>query len=160
MIGATHKIGANDNEASTTVSRDINAPVERVFDAFGQIAALQAWFRPDPTISLAVRSLDFRAGGRFVFDFGYADGTVKTLRGDYIRIIAPYRIEFTWIWDAPDEHQGIETQVTIDLEPRDGKTRLVVTHAKLPQTAARQRYQIGWAACWDALEVWIEKTRF
>jgi uncharacterized protein YndB with AHSA1/START domain len=55
------------------------------------------------------------------------------------------RLVFTWTWEPPDLHAGIETVVSITLAPDDRGTRLRVRHEGLPTDESRDRHDAGWS---------------
>jgi uncharacterized protein YndB with AHSA1/START domain len=72
--------------------------------------------------------------------------------GVFREILPPRRLVFTWTWEAPDPHAGLETLVTVELLASGGDTEVVVTHEWFPTAATRDRHEAGWRATLDRLE--------
>ena len=71
----------------------------------------------------------------------------------------PHRLVFTWTWEPPDRHAGIETLVTVVLEASGDETEVVVTHDRFPTNASRDRHETGWDTTLDRLEVLLKEHR-
>ena len=71
--------------------------------------------------------------------------------GAYRAIEAPRRIVFSWIIEPPDEHAGIESEVTATITPRDGGAELFIRHEKLGRSDAVHRHAHGWQGTLEAL---------
>jgi uncharacterized protein YndB with AHSA1/START domain len=66
--------------------------------------------------------------------------------------VAPARrLVFTWTWEPPDVHAGIETLVSVTLAPKDRGTRLQVRHEGFPTNASRDRHDVGWSGTLERL---------
>lgn len=66
--------------------------------------------------------------------------------GEYRILARPHKLAFTWTWEPPDPHAGIETLVTIDLQEKDGGTELALTHARFPTEQTMRQHESGWGA--------------
>jgi uncharacterized protein YndB with AHSA1/START domain len=122
-----------------------------VFRAFTEADLLERWFCPSPDVTMKVSQLDVRAGGRYRFVFAYPGGHIAVVVGEYRTIARPHRLVFTWTWEAPDPHAGIETLVTIALHDKDGGTELALTHARFPTELTMRQHESGWGATLDRL---------
>ena len=130
----------------------------RVFDAFASANALEQWFSPSPDVGTDVVEFDFRVGGRYQIGFVLPEGTETSIRGEFIRIERPIQLCFTWSWEKPDPHAGIETLVTIDFIDAVGSTEVVVAHEKLEDTEMKERHSAGWLGAMQRLQTWLELT--
>jgi uncharacterized protein YndB with AHSA1/START domain len=129
----------------TVVARQLyDAPPERVFRAFTEPALLQRWFSPGADVAIEVLAHDLRPGGKYRFRYRESDGTVSIVAGEFREITEPRRLVFTWTWEAPDPHAGIETLVTIAIVADGAGTEVVVTHARFPDEPSRARHEAGW----------------
>jgi uncharacterized protein YndB with AHSA1/START domain len=68
--------------------------------------------------------------------------------GRFVRIEKPRVIEHTWMSEATN---GIETTVTITLEPNGKDTRITVRHTGLPDEKSRHDHEEGWKFITGAL---------
>ncbi|GAA1037219.1 SRPBCC domain-containing protein [Virgisporangium ochraceum] len=129
-----------------TIDRTLAFPVERVWRAMTDPAALTAWFWPrrfDPTVEV-----DLRVGGRYRID-GPAVG--MAVSGEYVAVEPPHRLVFTWLWDGEDA----ETLVTVELTPTADGTRLVLRHERFVDDEAAKSHAQGWDDCLDRLPAWL-----
>lgn len=129
---------------SITVRRLVRANRTRAFKAFASAHALAQWFTPDASISLEVVDFDFVPQGRFRLRFTMPDGTRPGVGGQYLVIDQPERIVFSWIWEAPDIHAGIPTQVSVRFSQQGDRTEVTITHDRLPTQDTCERHKLGW----------------
>jgi uncharacterized protein YndB with AHSA1/START domain len=69
-----------------------------------------------------------------------------------LTIDPPRALAFTWIWEPPDVHAGIETRVVVTLAERAGATTVEVVHERFPDVESRDRHEAGWADTLDRLQ--------
>lgn len=142
MSGATH---------SVIVRRNLSAPRERVFEAFQRGDLLAQWFSPSQQVEMQILDLQFRPEGTFRFRYSFPDGSQSTVKGVYRSIIPSKELAFSWVWEEPDRHAGIVTEVKVVFISRGSKTEVVVTHDRLPDRDSKDRYANGWAVYLDRL---------
>lgn len=133
------------------VRRWYRAPRELAFRAFTQADLMEKWFCPDPSVALIVDRLDAKEGGTYRFLFHFPDGRIVPLIGTYQVLDPPSRIVKTWTWEPPDPDAGIETQVTITFEEKDGGVEVTVTHERFPSQERYRQHESGWAGALDNL---------
>lgn len=136
---------------TVTIRRNINAPRNTVFDAFRDPEALAQWFSPNPSIRVQVLAFDFRDGGTFRIFYHMPDGTQKGVGGIYSSITPPDELNFTWIWEEPDPHAGLETHVRVQLLDKGDDTEVVLTHTKLPSEDVATHHGEGWKGILEGL---------
>jgi uncharacterized protein YndB with AHSA1/START domain len=95
---------------------------------------------------------DLRPGGRYRFAFRFPDGAEAIVRGEFLEIRRPGSLVFTWTWEEPDPHAGMETKVSVLLSASGNGTELVVTHERFPEESVRNRHDEGWSTTLDRLE--------
>jgi uncharacterized protein YndB with AHSA1/START domain len=134
------------------VRRLLAAPLERVFAAFAQPSLVARWLRPSPDVKLTVLAFDFRPGGAYRFAYDVSDAQRMVVGGTFRTIVAPSHIVFSWLIEPPDEHAGIDSEVTVQLMPRGASTELTIRHAKLDRVDANLRHDQGWRGALDLLE--------
>jgi uncharacterized protein YndB with AHSA1/START domain len=134
------------------VRRVLNASREAVFAAFSDQTLIAQWLRPSPDVKLIVLTFDFRPGGAYRFAYDVSDDQRMVVGGTFRVIEAPARIVFTWLIEPPDEHAGIDSEVTVQLVPRGSSTELTIRHAKFGRADADMRHEQGWRGALDLLE--------
>jgi len=126
------------------VKRRFRAARDLVFRAFVEPATLETWFSPSPEIATEVLEHDARVGGRYRIGFRFPDGSRISVLGTFREISPPVRLAFSWTWEPPDVHAGVETLVTIVFDERDGGTEVTVRHDRFPDAPSRDRHDEGW----------------
>jgi uncharacterized protein YndB with AHSA1/START domain len=112
---------------------EIRAPAAAVYEMFTDPAKLVRW--------IGIRAmLEPRPGG--VFRFELMPG--EFCSGRYVELVPARRVVFTWGWEsgAIAVEPGSST-VEVDLEERDGVTRLTLTHRGL-DPGVRAMHDEGW----------------
>ena len=134
------------------VRRRLSASVERVFAAFADAALVARWLRPSPDVMLTVLEFDFRAGGAYRFAYDVPDGRRMIVGGTYRSIERPTRIVFSWLIEPPDEHAGIDSEVTVTLASSGSATELTIRHARFERADAEARHDEGWRGALELLD--------
>lgn len=137
------------------VRRRFAAGPEQVFAAFAEARLVGRWLSPSPGITLTLLQFDFREGGgyRFAYDF---PGGRTVVAGRYRSIEPPSKIVFSWTIEPPDEHAGLESEVTVTIRRDSAGTELVIRHEKLTRAGAAARHDQGWRGALDQLARTIE----
>jgi uncharacterized protein YndB with AHSA1/START domain len=139
------------------VRRLVDASPERVFGAFADKSLLAQWLRPSPDVKLTVLAFDFRPGGAYRFAYDVPDGRRMVVGGTFRTIESPSRIVFSWLIEPPDEHAGIDSEVTVTLVPSGTATELTIRHAKFGRADAELRHEQGWSGALDLLEAQLRE---
>jgi uncharacterized protein YndB with AHSA1/START domain len=139
------------NEAFAEVRRRFKAAPERVFAAFADARLVGRWLSPSPEITLVVLSFDFRVGGAYRFAYHMPGGGTVIVGGVYRVIDPPAKIVFSWIIEPPDEHAGIESEVTVTIAADGAGAELLIRHQRLARTDAVKRHAAGWQGALDQL---------
>ena len=137
--------GQRMTEHEVELSHWYDATPERVFHAWIDADALAQWMGPFNT-KTEVHEQDLRVGGTFRWTI-YEDGRYP-VHGTFLEIDPPHRLRFTWIWDHGD-YEGVETEVTLTMEPQDGGTRLTLRHVNLLDAVAAEKHGHGWGNSLD-----------
>ena len=131
---------------SLSLSRVITVEPEQVFKAFTDPEWYSAWWGPPGTRS-EVRELDLRVGGAYRIDMHLPDGTLAVLYGRYRQVRPPALLSYTWAWEG----EGVETLVTLEIEPHPAGTELTVTHEGFTDQPQRDMHEQGWSGSLDRL---------
>jgi uncharacterized protein YndB with AHSA1/START domain len=139
------------------VSRLINAPRERVFDAWVKAEKLAQWWGPHGFTN-ARCEIDPRPGGKIYIEMiRDSDGKSFPLDGEVEIVEAPSRIMLRARgYNPANEKTTIGDRVTATFEEQAGKT-LVTVHLYVLEVApafaeAAKRMDIGWSQSLQKLE--------
>jgi uncharacterized protein YndB with AHSA1/START domain len=122
--------------------RVIDAPRQRVFEAWTDPAQITRWFGP-AGFTCETTECDIRAGGRWRFTYTGPDGTKWTNRIDYLAIDPPRLIEMEHGSDTDDDAMRFHVTITFDAQS-NGKT--VLTMRQLHPSAERRKAVIDFGA--------------
>lgn len=128
----------DDQNLTLTVSRTINAPAARIFEAWLDPVLMAKFMVPRPDMHVREVRADPRVGGRFrVVMVGDKDYPHE---GTYQEITRHTRLVFTWEapWSAPD------STVTITLTPEGQATKVDLTQVRFMSTESRDSHAQGW----------------
>lgn len=139
-----------------TLRKQLSVSAEKVFELVSTPDYMVQWFSPNPDISLSIKKYDFVVGGHYEYCYTLADGTERTLHGEFCDIRENARIVFTWVWLPPDLHADIDTLVTWDLVANDEGTEFIVTHEQITLADMRDRQLAGWEGAANRLKALIE----
>jgi uncharacterized protein YndB with AHSA1/START domain len=141
----------SDDAAAVTVERYLRASPARVFDAFTDAVVVGRWLTPSPEVTLTVLQFDFRVGGRYRFAYVTPGRGTMHVNGDFRRIQPPEHLIFGWNIEPPDEHAGVQSQVSVTVRPSGEGTHLVIHHEYLGAPSAARRHAEGWRGALDQL---------
>lgn len=137
------------------LSRTIDAPRTRVFEAWAKPEHIRHWFAPKP-YTLSVEKLDFRTGGSFRMAMHAPDGTTHAFSGSYKEVVPPEKIVWTGEFlDGPPEQ--IHTEVIFTEQGNKTKINVRQTFSVVtPQTEpATKGAKQGWTMTLDQLETFV-----
>jgi uncharacterized protein YndB with AHSA1/START domain len=133
------------------VRRRLDAAPQRVFAAFADPGLVSRWLKPAPEVALAVVEFDFRVGGTYRFRYQVPGRPAMHVTGAFQSIEPPSRLVFSWCIEPPDEHAGLDSQVTVAIAPAGSGAELVIRHERLTQAGAAARHAEGWRGALDRL---------
>jgi uncharacterized protein YndB with AHSA1/START domain len=124
------------------LSRVINAPRTKVFEAWTQAEHLCHWFGPT---GFTIESIEcnVRVGGMWRFVMVAPDGTRWESRMVFLEITAPERLVVDHGLDVDNDPSRFRMTITFD-EQSDGKT--VITLRQLHPTVEQRKAGIGFGA--------------
>jgi glutathione S-transferase len=145
-----------EEKTSLEIVRFINAPTDRVYDAWTDPAQLRQWFEPEGVHPRNITA-DVRVGGKYRWDLTTPAGEEMSAFGEYRELIPGKKIVFTWQWDDDEDWENRTSVVTIELFQRGGGTKLRFRHEQLPSEESRDRHNEGWNSFLNRLEQFINK---
>lgn len=122
---------------SICVTKTIAAPAEKVFDAFGDRNALDAWLGGGASVSFAEKG-----------SFATADGN----RGTFTKVARPKTLRFTWEGADP----ALASTVEVTLTPNGTKCGLVLNHERIQTRPLADGLRLAWGGAVDRLKKWLE----
>jgi uncharacterized protein YndB with AHSA1/START domain len=111
------------SEREIVMTRVFDAPRELVFEAHSSCEHVANWWGPRK-YEVVSCDLDFRPGGAWRIVHRGPDGEIPGFHGEYLEIVRPERIVWTFEWEGMPGHAGPETMM---FEERDGRTTLTTT---------------------------------
>ena len=145
------------SDRELVLTRIINAPREKVFQAWTDPELLKQWFAPKPwTTSMA--KLDVRPGGSSLVVMRDPDGNEFPNPGIYLEVVKNERIvvtdAYTKAWE-PSEKPFMTAVLTFE-DAGGGKTKYTarVLHWTVAdrETHEKMGFHQGWGQCADQLE--------
>lgn len=128
------------NDLTVNVSKVINAPATKVFDAWLDPATLAKFMLPMPGMACPSVVNDPREGGAFTIVMQVGDNKIPHT-GNYIQIDRPNKLVFTWV--SPESVDDSTVTLTLT-ELESGKTNLELTHVKFIDEQRRSNHEGGW----------------
>lgn len=164
---------ASQTVEPTVLTRDYDAPLQMVFDAWTKPEHLQRWQVPFKGFQFEFAHVDIRPGGSSLHKMTAPNGFEMWLKTEYVSITPPDELVFIqYTSDAqgafvpnpqmPDWPRDMQT--TIRLEKVDGMTRLHLIWQPINSTpaqilafeASRPEHGKGWGAGLEQLAAYLQ----
>ena len=136
------------------VSRDFDAPAERVFDSWFDPERAGNWLFATPEGEMVRVEIDARVGGSYEIVERRGDDEVLHT-GTYEELDRPRRILFTL--QVP-KYSEDSSRVAIDIEPRESGSSLRL-EAGEADPEEREKYEQGWSMILDGLAAALGKEQ-
>lgn len=133
-------------DLSCNVTKLINAPIEKVFDAWLDPELLSQFMLPMPGMPQPKTEIDARQGGRFTIMMDVGEEVIPH-SGTYLEIERPNRLVFSW--ESPFSTDGSTVTLVFTAEGADN-TRVELTHIKFPDEESCNNHKAGWGNIFDA----------
>ena len=134
-------IGENKmTELTVNINKTINAPIEKVFDAWLNPKLLSLFMTPMPGMPASDVKTDASEGGVFTIIM-HAGEDQLAHTGKYLEINRPNKLVFTW-----QSHHSVDGSiVTLKFdEIASNTTQVTLSHVKFIDEKARSDHQGGW----------------
>jgi uncharacterized protein YndB with AHSA1/START domain len=143
-------------DGTLRMERTFNAPRQAVFDAWTSPEVLKRWWPAGADWDTPVAEVDVRVGGRLRLVMRSPDGEEFGGTGEYVEIVPPERLVYTWTWDGHEGHRGSQLVEVEFTERGDGTTTVVLTNTGLEDERDRREHREGWDASFDNLKRVLE----
>ncbi|MEM7195830.1 MAG: SRPBCC domain-containing protein [Pseudomonadota bacterium] len=128
------------NELSLSVTKIINASIQRTFDAWLDKDHFPVFMRPKADMPNPTVTLNPVVGGEFEILMQVGDNQVPH-RGEYLEIERPHRLVFSWKSGFAGENSVVSISFA---ELSFDQTEVTLTHTKLPSDESVQGHTEGW----------------
>ena len=137
-----------------TVTRYMNAPAERVFDAWLDPDQVREWMAVSGSMkNLSRVHIEPRLGGSFAF-VDVRDGEKVEHVGHYLEIERPHRLAFTWRVKPEEE----SSTVSIDIVAQGSGCEATLKHELTPEWADyADRCEAAWAKMLGGIAQTLER---
>ena len=132
------------------IRRRYAASPKVVYDLWTRPEFLAKWLRPSDDFTHQLIEVNPAVGGRYRIAFESPEGKVDVVSGEYLEVVRPERLVFSWMWDPPNEHAGVNSQVTVEFRDVDGETELSLTH-ELTNPVMKEHHNMGWTGALDQI---------
>ena len=151
---------------SVVIERHFDAPVELVWKMWTESEHFAAWYGPmGATIPVAKMNVQVGGNRHICMAMETPNGPMQMwFVGEFIEIVANERLVYTEAMSDADgnvispaqmgmpEGHPETTQVIVELEPVDGKTKMTMTHIGVPADSPGAS---GWGMAFDKLNAYL-----
>jgi len=151
---------------SVVIERHFDAPVELVWKMWTESEHFAAWYGPmGATIPVAKMNVQVGGNRHICMAMETPNGPMQMwFVGEFLEIVANERLVYTEAMSDEDgnvispaqmgmpEGHPETTQVIVELEPVDGKTKMTMTHIGVPADSPGAS---GWGMAFDKLNAYL-----
>ena len=150
------------------ITRVFDAPRELVWKAWTDPEHMKQWFGPRQFEALDL-TVDVRAGGKWrdrLHSDGFTDSTGEWRTadvwqgGEYMEVVEPERLVFTFHWDVGSGLPEHDTVITLTFEEHGGKTTMNFHQAFFVTQEDRDGHMKGWNSSLDKLEEFLREVEY
>lgn len=135
------------SDLTVNVTKMIDAPIEKVFDAWLNPDMLSQFILPMPGMPKPEVETDARKGGDFTIIMQVGDDKIPHT-GKYLEISRPNKLVFTW--ESPCSFNDSSVTILFSGEG-SSKTRVDLTHIKFIDEETRSDHEGGWGNILESL---------
>ena len=141
------------------LTRVVDAPRERVYEAWTKPEQIVHWFAPKP-FQLIVKTMDFRSGGKFSMAMRGPNGEDFPFTGTYRELVPPEKLSWSGEFATGPADQ-ISTVVTFEEHNQQTTVHARQTfHVMTPEIEqATKGAKQGWTMTLDQLAAFCEKEK-
>lgn len=134
-------------DLTVNVSKIIDGPIDRVFDAWLNPKTLSQFILPMPGMPQPQVKTDVREGGEFTIIMKVGDDEIPHT-GKYLEIKRPNKLAFTWVSPFSTDGSTVTLRFT-DLG--ESKTNVELSHIKFIDEESRENHEGGWGNILECL---------
>jgi uncharacterized protein YndB with AHSA1/START domain len=108
------------SDREIVMTRIFDAPRDLVFEAHSSCEHMSNWWGPRDTEFVSCE-MDFRPGGAWRIVLRHPDGEIPGFRGEFLEIVRPERLVWTFEWEGAPGQVAPETMT---FEEHDGRTTI------------------------------------
>ncbi|MET1080998.1 MAG: SRPBCC domain-containing protein [Pseudomonas sp.] len=152
---------AESAKEGLVISRLIDAPRERVFQAWTDPAELVHWWGPHG-FSTPLCELDVRPGGEFRLHMRSPEGEVYPIRGRYHEVVCPELLVYSDDWEEgfrPSQDSHVQVQFTEQADKTLLTVRSLFASVEEREAMEQQGLIEGWLEGLERLESHLAKGR-
>jgi uncharacterized protein YndB with AHSA1/START domain len=165
----TARTGTPAAERELVITRDLDAPPSRVFQAWTEPQHFVRWWGPNG-FTTPFCKIDLCPGGVLHYCMRSPKGQDFWGKGIFSEIVPPKRLVFTDSFadeqgnPVPASHYGMasdwpaETLVTVVFAEHQGKTRLTLRHSGIPSGKDGEMTETGWKESVERLAGYLAKA--
>jgi uncharacterized protein YndB with AHSA1/START domain len=142
---------SHDDAGTLVLTRILDAPPARVFDAWLNREEWQAWIGPEG-VRCEVPFLEPRVGGRYRVTMHLYGGQTIPVAGVFQLIDRPHRLAMTWGVEGDASRQSL---LTITLKKLGQSTELTLRQEGLGSASNRDDHGKGWNSALDKLVAYL-----
>jgi uncharacterized protein YndB with AHSA1/START domain len=154
---------SSSTDRELVLTRIIDAPRARLYQAWTDPELLKQWFAPLPYIT-PVAEMDVRVGGSSLIVMRGPDGNDLPNRGVYLEVVKNVRLVFTDAFtEAWQPSEKPFMTVILTFEDHAGKTKYTarVRHWTVADREAHEKmgFHQGWGQCADQLAALVTRQK-
>lgn len=150
---------------AVVIERIYDASIDLIWQLWTEPQHFKQWYGPNG-FKVPVSEKDVRVGGRHLCCMESPDGTMKMwTTGEFTEVVPKTRLVYT---ESPSDENGnimspeqmgmpegmpTQTEVIVELEDLDGRTKMTLTHAGVPAESGAAG---GWEQAFDKMATLIE----
>ncbi|PZP55679.1 MAG: polyketide cyclase [Micavibrio aeruginosavorus] len=138
------------------ISRELNAPRDKVFQAWTKSRHLIHWWGPKG-FTMPSHKMDIHPGGMYRCDLKAPDGKDHWAQGVFREMIEPSHLAFSHSWEE-DGASIPETFVTVELTEKNEKTVMIFHQSGFKSENQRDSHNDGWSQSFDRLENYLANS--
>jgi uncharacterized protein YndB with AHSA1/START domain len=117
-VSSNLRVHAERNEL--VITRMFNAPRELVFKVYTDPNLVPLWWGPRK-YTTRVEKMEVRPGGQWRFVQSDENGSEFAFHGEYLEIVPPERVVYTFVYEGDEQQSLIETVL---FEESEGRTKM------------------------------------